>query len=125
MKSHTFSSEELEQLRDNPWVSKVASNRIYYTKAFIRHALKRQAEGFSAREIFLEAGIPLHSFNHVYAKDAIKQWRRNGRDKDVRPGRPKKAPDAPEERLRYLEAQVAYLKAENAFLVQLRAGRAE
>ena len=130
MRSHEFSSEDLALLRNNPLIRTVSpAGRIYYTEAFIADALQRNKQGYQARETFLDAGIPLHHFANFYPKKMLQLW--ESRQKEAqkrgerRKGRPKKAPDSPEERLRYLEAEVTYLKAENAFLAQLRAQRAE
>ena len=126
---HEFSSEELALLRSNPWIRTVSpAGRIYYTEAFIAHALQRKKQGDPARETFLDAGIPLHHYASYYSKKIIQQWERQKESPNkalLRAGRPKRAQDSPEERLRYLEAEVTYLKAENAFLAELRAQRAE
>jgi len=130
MNAHALSREELKRFRSNPWVRRVSeSGRIYYTKAFIAHAFERKREGYTPKTIFTEAGIPLHKFRPEYPKERIKQWLIRRKKAQAAPprhrGRPTKRPDAPEERLRFLEAQVAYLRAENAFLAELRAQRAE
>ncbi len=129
MSSHEFSSDDLELLRTNPRVRKVSSGRVYYTNAFRAYALQRKREGYAASEIFREAGFPQRVFSPKYCKKRVEHWlhlERKARATGQRKrGRPKKVPDSHEQRLRYLEAEVSYLKAENAFLAQLRAQRAE
>ena len=65
----------------------------------------------------------MHDWNKIFrlkggAKLKVETRGRGG-------GRPKTKHLGGEEKIKYLEAQVAYLKAENDFLAKLRAKRAE
>lgn len=133
---HEFSVDELEQLRRNPWVHAIQSGRVVYKEAFKAYALKRKAQGYSAQETFLEAGIPLRGHRPRFAQDLLKKWQKTHPHLAVESapdpaatrrgrGRPRRRPGSPEEHARYLEAENSYLKAEIAFLERLRAKRAE
>jgi transposase len=115
MSKRIFSEEEQAKLRTNKHIAKVSAKRIVYAETFIRHALTAHQHGMPPCEIFMHAGFDLQLIGSERPTECLKRWRK------------KKAsiPRSETNRLRWLEAEVKYLKAENAFLAQLRAKRAE
>ena len=106
-----------------------------FTYEFKKRAMEQYFEGISSKEIFRRAGIDLADRNPDYAKDCLKRWRRivkargfeglrESRGKGAL-GRPKTKGVTDADRIKRLELEVKYLKAENDFLAQLRAKRAE
>ena len=93
-------------------------------------------EGLTSREIFRQAGFDLNMVGRDTPKSCLKRWNRTYKKKglvglqtETRGGgggrRPKTKKMTGQDRIEYLEAEVAYLRAENDFLIELRAKRAE
>ena len=131
-----FTNEECLELRKNPNVVKCSNKAVTYSKEFKCKAVKQYTdENLSSDEIFRLAGFNLDILGKNIPKDRISDWkniyRTYGEDglKNERRGkgggRPKTKGLTEKERFERLEVQVAYLKAENDFLKQLRAKRAE
>lgn len=132
MSKRIFSNEELAELRKNPNVGAVSERSITYTQAFKEHALKQYVAGISSVEIFKGAGFNIDTIGRKQPKYCLLRWRRQFKENgiagliDTRGMYKKRIPRNIEtDRLKWLEAEVKYLKTENAFLVQLRAKRAE
>lgn len=126
-----FTKEQAKALSLNKSVLKYASNRVAFTEEFKVQALKRYAQGYTPMQIFLKAGLDIGLLGRGNPRQCILQWRRQlkakGNLKDTRGkhgkgGRnPKeKIPKDEKERIKYLEAKIAYLEAENDFLEKLR-----
>jgi len=133
MSKRAFTKEQIEELRQNPNVANCSERSILYHKDFKVLAIKKHFEGIPPSWIFKEAGFSLAVIGHDTPKWCMSRWRETFRDKgeaglkeDGRKhsnprGRPKSIEHLPDkERLKYLETQVAYLKAENSFLAKLR-----
>jgi len=132
-----FTEEEVLELRKNPNVIKCSHKAVTYSKDFKLKAVKQYLdEKMSCPEIFRLAGFNISVLGRNIPKDRISDWKyiyrthgeagltteRRGSNSS---GRPKTNGLSEKERLERLEAEVAYLKAENVFLRQLRAKRAE
>ena len=113
-----------------------SAKSIAFTKAFKVAAVKKYHAGFPASRIFIDANLNIALIGHDAPSDNLKRWRkifkargdaglqRDGRGAHKKGGRPKDPQRLTEkEKLKYLETQVAYLKAENAFLAKLRKKR--
>lgn len=125
MSKRIFSSEEQELLRNNPNVQSCSKKSITYTRAFKEHAVQQYEAGLTATEIFKQAGFDLNLIGKQQPKECLRRWRTKGCG-DLRGKYNKERTIRTEtDRLKWLEAEVKYLKAENAFLAQLRAKRAE
>lgn len=130
-----FTEEEMAELRKNPCVLDCTSKSIIYSNEFKCRALTLHKEGVSAKEIWRRAGFDILRWKKDYCKDTIKDWKRivarSGIEGLTRPrgtqatGRPKTKYITTEDRIKRLELQVRYLEAENSFLAELRAKRAE
>jgi transposase-like protein len=117
-------------------VAKCTPKAITYRPAFKIAAVRQyREEGASVNGIFRKAGFDLSVIGLDTPHRRLRDWLRlfktkglEGLRTDARgsgaTGRPKtKGTDA--DKIKWLEAKVAYLKAENAFLAKLRAARAE
>jgi hypothetical protein len=135
MSKRRFTKEEIEILLKNENVGRCSEKSITYDKDFKVRAVRQYSEGKSSREIFTNAGFDicvigkctpkgcLRDWNKVYQTKGIKGLKKETRGKM---GRPKKIQDKNDaDKIKRLEAEVAYLKAENDFFKQLRAKRAE
>lgn len=133
-----FTIKECLELRKNPNVVKCSNKAVTYSKEFKIRAVKQYIdESISSNEIFRLGGFDRDVLGKDIPKDRISDWKRmyrlygedglrtDRRGKHGNGGRPTTKNLTEKEKLERLEAQVAYLKAENDFLKQLRAKRAE
>lgn len=136
MSKRIFTREQIKTLLDNPNVSKCSGKAIVYSKDFRIKAIKLYNEqGLGPQEIFRQAGFNLDIIGADKPKGCLKRWQKIYRTKGEtglktesrgrNGGRPKTKYQTDQEKIKYLEAQVAYLKVENDFLAKLRAKRAE
>lgn len=136
MSKRRFSQEEVNILSKNKNVKTCSEKSISYAKDFKVRAVRRYGEGMPSRDIFREAGFDLDMIGKDTPKGRLKEWNKTYRTKGESAlqtetrgrggGRPKKVKDANDtDKIKRLEAEVAYLKAENDFLIKLRAQRAE
>ncbi len=122
-------------MRKNPCVVKVTERSVTYTFDFKKRALELHNQGVSSKEIWHRAGFDMQTWVKDYTKDCLKRWKKiankNGFEGLTRHqgegsiGRPKAKGVTDQDRIKRLELQVKYLKAENDFLAKLRAKRAE
>ena len=130
MGKRILSKEQLEVLRGNRNVASCSERSITFSKEFKLTAIdQHNKERSTPKEIFRRAGFDLDVIGRDIPKDCIKRWTRTyrlkgttGLDTEKR-GRHKDEIMTEKERIKYLEAEVAYLKAENDFLAKLRAKR--
>lgn len=128
----TFSNEQLKVLKSNPCVFSCTNNSINYTFEFKKRALELRATGITAKEIWSRSGFDVSLWRKQYFRETLKDWKKivrmKGLDGLLRPGGIQfdrgPSPDGLD-KVKRLELQVKYLKAENNFLAKLRAKRAE
>lgn len=135
MSKRIFTGEQVKELLKNENIAKCSEKSITFCKDFKVRAMKQyHKEGLASGEIFRRAGLDLHLIGRETAKDCLKRWNRIYRAKgfeglrDLRGiakggGRPKTKNLTDAEKIKRLETEVAYLKAENDFLARLRARR--
>ena len=132
MSKRIFTEEQIKVLLSNPNITKCSEKSISYSKVFKVEAIRRYyEEGLSPSQIFIDAGFDLDLIGADTSKDNLKKWRKIYSHKGEgglvetrgRTGRPKTQDITPEYRIKKLEAEIAYLKAENDFLAKLRAKR--
>ena len=138
MSKRRFNKEQINKLLKNKNVSKCSEKSISYAHKFKIAAVKRYNEdGLPASKIFKEAGFDLYLIGKDAPNGCLRCWRRayaakgesellietRGRGKGG--GRPKTKNITEADRIKWLTAEVAYLKAENDFLAKLRAKRTE
>ncbi len=133
MSKRIFSQEQIKELLQNPNVGRCSSKSISYRKDFkIESVKKYREEGISPNQIFKDAGfnldfvgrdIPgycLHRWLKIFRTKGIKELSIETRGRSKGKGRPKINWSNEKEKIRYLEAENAYLKEENRFLAKLR-----
>lgn len=136
MSKRRFSAEQVKELLKNKNVARCSEKSISYSKEFKLWAIKQCSEnGMSAKRVFADSGFDPAIVGLNTPKDCLTNWRRivrikglkglrvNGQGKKPGFGRPKIKGMTDVEKIKRLEATVAYLKAENDFLVKLRAQR--
>jgi len=135
MSKRIFTQEQTSSLLKNKNVVRASEKSISYRNDFKLTAVRRYHEGLLPSVIFQEAGFDLAIIGRKTPRWLVKDWRKvfnkkgavglreDNRGRHSR-GRP---PDLghmnDKEKLKYLEARVAYLKAENDFLAKLRKQR--
>ncbi len=137
MSKRIFTREQVQQLLNNKNVVRVGKT-IAYNKDFKIRAVKLYEEqGLTSNEIFRQAGFDLNVIGKQKPKDCLMNWKKayrlkgeNGlkietRGKSGGGGRVKTKNLTDAEKIKWLEAENAYLKAENDFLAKLRAKRRE
>lgn len=136
MSKRRFTAEQIADLQMNNNVARCSDKAITYDKDFKLRAIKQYIDdGLSAKQIFKDAGFDLNIIGQDKPKTCLKDWRRVFKIKGAAGlmleargrggGRPRTIELTDAKKIEYLEAKVAYLKAENDFLAKLRAKRAE
>jgi len=133
-----FSKEQVALFKQHPCVFGCGERSIHYTHEFKVRALKLHSEGVSPKEIWIRAGFNPLIWKKNYTYSTIKDWERmvkkNGIDSLMNLGgiqydhgrtNKKDLIKVELDKMRRLEREVKYLQAENDFLAQLRAKRAE
>lgn len=70
-----LSEEEMKVLRENPYVSDVAENRIIYTNEFKFRFMKEYLEGKKPTKIFKDAGFEPKILGSKRIERAAHRWR--------------------------------------------------
>lgn len=133
MSKRIFNKEQIEILLQNPNVASCSEKSISYHKEFKISAVRKYHEGLSPSEIFRQARFDINMIGHKTPKECLRRWKKiskskgeaglktDGRGRSKAGGRPKSLANlTDEEKLKRLEAEVAYLKEENHFLAKLR-----
>ncbi len=134
MSKRIFSPDQIKELLKNPCVAGCTEKSITYDKGFKVEAVKRyRDEGISAREIFARAGFDEDVVGSKTPRDRLQRWLKIANAKGMKalseeqrggPGRKRSLINlTDQEKIKALELQNAYLKAENVFLAKLRAKR--
>lgn len=125
-----LSDSDRKKLKKNPNVLKVTEKYVTYTPEFRTLAVEKHFAGESYKKIFIDAGIDLSPFDSDYARKCLERWieifsksgatgfRTENRGRASK-GRPKGR------KFKSLEAENAYLRAENDFLKKLNALEAD
>ncbi|MBU3922710.1 hypothetical protein KJ684_00535 [Patescibacteria group bacterium] len=133
MSNRIFNQEQIEVLLQNPNVARCSEKSISYHKDFKVLTIKKYQEGLPPLEIFKQAQFDIDLIGRETPRTCLRRWRKalkdkretglkiDGRGKHKSSGRPKNLSNlSDEEKLKRLEAEVAYLKEENRFLAKLR-----
>lgn len=130
MSKRIFSKEQIEILLQNPNVERCSEKSISYHKDFKVLSIKEYHEGLPPNEIFRQAKFDIDMIGRKTPKRCLQGWRRIFKDKGIQKlsvetrgkggGRPKTNWLNEKEKIKYLETENAYLKAENDFLAKLR-----
>lgn len=138
MSKRIFTKKQVEELLNNPHVTVCREKTFSYSKVFKALAVKKFQEGLTTSQIFKEAGFNLETIGKEKPKQLIRAWRKiyelkgdaglsvEQRGRNTKGcGRPKTKGITDADKFERMEATIAYLKAENAFLAKLRAARKE
>lgn len=137
MNKRILTNEQVETLMKNPNVSRCSPKSITYSKEFkIKAVTMSQSEGYTCKKIFEHLGFDVDVIGIKTPKECLKRWNQvyrskglDGFDKELRgtqsTGRVKTKGVSEADRIKRLELEILYLKAENDFLAKLRAKRAE
>jgi len=140
MSKRIFTKKQLHKLCKHKEIVKCSAKSITFSKTFKISAVKKYHWGLSPREIFKKSGLDLKIIGKDIPKESIRRWKKiykekgtgglsEARGKDKKGGTKSKKLNLKTltnvEKIKYLETEVAYLKAENDFLVKFRAKRAE
>lgn len=129
MSKRIFTTEQIEKLSSNPNVRRCSERSVTYCQDFKIRALQQYYDDdLPCSEIFLRAGLDPAVIGREQPKALLKAWRKIHRAKGNeglvetrgRSGRPSTKGVTEADRINRLEAENAYLKAENAFLAKLR-----
>jgi hypothetical protein len=132
MSKRIFNKEQINELLQNPNVERCSSKSITYKKDFKVSAIKRYHEGLPPNVIFRQAEFNLDMIGRDTPKRCLQNWRDVFKQKGLKElsvetrgrgkggGRSKTNWSSEKEKIKHLEAEVAYLKEENRFLAKLR-----
>ncbi len=126
MSKITFTDQEVEELRKNPYVKRVTNLAITYSWEFKIHFIEESQKGKWARVIFEECGFDTDVLGKERILAASKRWRKADKRReglrDTRKGssgRPRKTPMTQEQLIQKLKAENEYLKQEIRFRQEL------
>ncbi len=139
MSKRIFNQQQINEMLNNNNIIKCSDKSITYSKDFKIKAVAQYCEGMSAKDILKQAGFDLAVIGKDTPKRCLMRWLKifrkrgaeklstdgRGKEKGVGMGRPKLKGITDAEKIKKLELTVAYLKAENDFLIKLQAKRAE
>ena len=133
MSKRIFNKEQIKTLLQNENVAGCSEKSISYRRDFKILAVKKYQEGLPPSEIFRQARFDTDAIGRKTPGRCLRRWLRvfkqkgevglnaDGRGQSKAGGRPKNIENLTEkEKLKRLEAEVAYLKEENLFLAELR-----
>ena len=136
MSKRIYTREQIATILKNDNVLRCSERSIAFRGDFKLRAVNEYNEQFlTAKEIFRNTGLDIGLIGKATPMKCLERWTNlyrvkgpQGLTTDRRGrggGRPRTRDLTDKERIRRLETQVGYLKAENDFLAKLRAKRAE
>lgn len=136
MSKRRFTADQIVELLKNKNVARCSNKSITYSKDFKFKAIEQyDKNGYSPRMIFKDAGFDLRLIGTHTPKDSLLRWRKTYKNKGFaglrieargrshNGGRPRTKGLTDADRIKRLEIENAYLKAENDFLAKLRAAK--
>ena len=133
MSKRIFTKEQIETLLQNENVAGCSERSISYRKDFKVSAIKKYQEGLAVSEIFKQAKFDINIIGRKAPKECLRRWLKvfkqkggkglkvDGRTTSKSGGRPKNLANlTDQEKIKKLQAEVAYLREENRFLAKLR-----
>ncbi len=135
MSKRRFTEAQIAELSKNKNISKCSDKSITYDKKFKVWAVEQYRQGRGAVSIFEEAGFNVALIGKDIPQDNLRRWRKiynsrgadrlsvETRGKGKGGGRPRKNGLTDTEKIKRMEVEIAYLKAENDFLAKLRAAK--
>ena len=68
-----YSNEEQEQLKQLPCIAKVTEKMLVFKQSFKREAVAKSKQGFTANQIFTQAGIDINKYAPKYFHHLLNQ----------------------------------------------------
>lgn len=118
-----FTVEQRKVILQNENVRRCSDRSIGYKPAFKEKALKLYKDGLAAVAIFELSGFDLDVIGKRTPNRLMHQWRKPEKSKRQFKVTPESLERRKNESVKKLRHRVAYLEAENHFLVKLRAGK--
>ena len=109
------------RLLHNKHVKLLTKNHIMYTDQFKLAALQKYEEGYSSYEIWKESGFTLSDFDENYFRKALSRWKQQLKKDPQNFAKEQRGRKRYSRHFPSIEAENAYLRAENTFLKELRA----
>ena len=116
-----FTQEQISILFKNPNVESINSNTIKFTSEFKELVLKKDSEGFTASQIFKEAGFDLKVLGKNIPTTCIRNWRYKVKQHNKNNNKYLAKEIKKNNALKSILEENRYLKAENEFLKKLQA----
>lgn len=129
MSQKLFTEEELEQLRENPYVKSVSKRSLILTSEFKEATFKELNTGKTMRQIFEEYGFDIKVLGETRINGYCERIRKEGEAgsdfKDKRANNKNTGAESTvakmAKRIKQLEHRAAYLEQENEFLKKIQA----
>lgn len=119
--------EQIEKLKESPYVLSVNENHVAFTEEFKRLALRERRSGVGPKTIFDKYDIGYNILGSGRIDNNLKRWkeqekREEGFQRRKGSGRPKLPTfKSAEEEVKYLKDQLEYQRQEIEFLKKLKA----
>lgn len=121
-----FTKEQIEELRDNPYIRNISEKAITYSEEFHEEFYFRYSNGERPSDILLEMGINPRALGERRVSNIVQRCKamaNRGSFEDTRKnssGRPRLKERTMEEELEYLRHQVEYQKQEIEALKKIK-----
>ena len=128
MSKKLFTEREVKNLEKNKYVKRVSNKAITYSLEFKKMFIEEYKKGKLSRLIFEEAGFDIDILGVKRVETAGSRWRKaynkDGEvglydSRDIASGRPLERELTDSEKIKRLEREINYLKAENELLKKL------
>lgn len=136
MSKRIFNQVQIVALMSNPNVKRCSPKSITYAQEFKLLAInKYYQEDYGPKMIFEEAGFDLDVIGRDMPEKCMSRWRKTYNNRGIdslknenrgishNGGRPKTKGITEQEKIKRMEIEITYLKAENDFLAKLRAAK--
>ena len=132
MSHKCYTSSQIEELLRHTWVLSCTEKYLRFTPQFKKDVLDLyEKEYISPKDIFRHFKLPVYITDSILPKDSLKDWKKQFQNAGIsgltwmKKWRKKKEKPpvwmSPPDHIAYLEAQVAYLQAENQAFRLIRA----
>ncbi len=115
-----FSELVRQKLLENPNVNSLSNSQIVYTLAFKENALKEYTRGMISSEIWVKGGFDISIFRRNYFQKTLSRWQAQ-QSRSTEGLSFKEARGRTRSKFSSLQEELAYLRAENAYLKELEA----
>ena len=83
MGTRQYNQEEQEQLKQLPCVEKVTEKMLVFKQSFKREAVAKSKQGYTANQIFRDAGIDISKYAPKYFHHLLKRWKHDNLSDDI------------------------------------------